>query len=215
MRVRIAPQRIPVAMPGYAGDPRNVPVHLEQPTDALVAKVVEVQVLDLQELAGPRPRCGDRVPVVREYLRIAARHGLQDRPGLVRQMAPDVVADLLPRVFMSRTSTAYRRSSRPSQRIRVISSCRRVENSAKASTFGRLIELGRRCCISKTCSSSRSSSSAVGRRSRSLLRLPCRACAAPCAHRPGPAGPPHSPMPVWPPKGLRQDGPGHCSEPAA
>lgn len=58
-------------------------------------------------------------------------------------MAPDVVADLLPRVFMSRTSTTCRRSSRPSQWIRVISSCRRVENSAKASTFGMLIELGR------------------------------------------------------------------------
>ncbi|MCY1551093.1 hypothetical protein D9M68_874010 [compost metagenome] len=76
-----------------------------------------------------------------------------------------------PGFFMSRTSTAWRLSSRSAQRIRVISSWRRVEKMANAITLGMLIELGRRCCISKKCSRSLSSSAMVGRRSRSLLLL--------------------------------------------
>lgn len=55
MQVRVAPQRVPVAVAGDAGDAGNVPVHFEQPADAFVAQVVEVQVLDPEDLAGPRP----------------------------------------------------------------------------------------------------------------------------------------------------------------
>jgi len=100
--------------------------------------------------------------LVGKNFRAAARHAMENGPTFVWQVAPHVIADLLSRDFISHTNTARRCSSRSSQRIRVISSWRRVENRAKASTLGMLIELSRRCCTSKKCSSRRSSSAFVG-----------------------------------------------------
>ncbi len=86
-------------MAGYAGHPRYVPVHLEQAADAVVPQVMKVQVFDLEELAGPGPGSGNRLPAVGEDLVATLRHALQDRPGLAWQVAPNIVADLLSWVF--------------------------------------------------------------------------------------------------------------------
>ncbi|MNG22674.1 hypothetical protein D3C84_1071850 [compost metagenome] len=78
---------------------------------------------------------------------------------------------LSPGFFMSRTMTRWRASSRSSQRMRTISSCLRLENSAKANTLGMAIEDGRKASTETNCCMSRCSSSSDGRRSRSPLRI--------------------------------------------
>jgi hypothetical protein len=39
-------------MPRNTGYTRNIPAHLKQPTNTIMAKVMEMQVFDLKELAG-------------------------------------------------------------------------------------------------------------------------------------------------------------------
>ncbi|MCY1298409.1 hypothetical protein D9M70_478970 [compost metagenome] len=58
-----------------------------------------MQVVDLEELAGVAPRGADGAAVVGEDLLAGSRHRLNDPHGFVRQVAPDVVADLLARVL--------------------------------------------------------------------------------------------------------------------
>ncbi|MGV1015105.1 MAG: hypothetical protein ACOYB4_09065, partial [Methyloceanibacter sp.] len=73
--------------------------HLDQPGDAVAAKVAVLQVLNAENLAGPgEVRARSRRRVGKDTL-VDPRHGLDNRNGLWRQAAPDVVANLLARMF--------------------------------------------------------------------------------------------------------------------
>ncbi len=46
---------------GHKRDMRDVPARLEEPGNALVAKIVEMQIVDAEQLAGPREGRADGV----------------------------------------------------------------------------------------------------------------------------------------------------------
>ena len=71
-------------MPRYKSDVRDVPTHLEQPGNAFVPKVVEVQILNPEQLAGPREGRADRVGGVWEDAVAVLRLALYNRRRLRR-----------------------------------------------------------------------------------------------------------------------------------
>src|SRR5690606_31206427 len=68
----------------------------EQPRSRLVAQVVEVQVLELEDMDCPSERRADRLGVVGEDQRAVdeAPTVLDDLPGIARHLEGAVVADL-------------------------------------------------------------------------------------------------------------------------
>lgn len=47
-QMRVSPHRIPVPVARDAGHARNIPSDLEKPTDAVMAQVVKVEIIDLK-----------------------------------------------------------------------------------------------------------------------------------------------------------------------
>ena len=71
-------------MPRYKSDMRDVPTHFEQPGNAFMPKVVEVQIHNPKQLAGPREGRAYRVGSVWENAVAVLRLALYDRRCLRR-----------------------------------------------------------------------------------------------------------------------------------
>lgn len=171
--------------------------------------------------AGPRSRAGgtpasrpsraDGLAVVGKDLLPLPRHALQDRPGLVGQMTPDVVADLLPRVFhvADQHGASLFVDVRPADAgDLVLASRAEKRESHDLQHVGRRRAGGAECLRSGTAACPAHPAQAVGRVPR-FSGSP-RASSASCGRRPSRAG--RSP---YPHAGLATDstapgGPDHC-----
>lgn len=67
----------------------------EKPRDAFMPQIVKAQVFYPQNFAGARKGGADGVRVEREYPGLFARHGARDSESWFRQVAPNIVADLV------------------------------------------------------------------------------------------------------------------------
>ncbi len=142
---------------------------LEQSAGRLMPQVVKAQILDSQQVAGPRERSTDALGVKGEY--IFARLGLcaYQRPSLGRVFESPVVPILVGRVL----GVPYHASPR---RLVVVAPFQTADlglSPAEAIAKSMMTSMGISARRSRPlkCSRSRASSSAVGRRLR-LLGLP-------------------------------------------
>lgn len=98
-QVRIALERCPRPVPGVGGDFGDVQSKLEQPRDTVMSQVMKAKVVDSEKLAGSCEGRTDRVRGVGEDLIGDLRHRLHNRKCFLLQVAPHIVANLLPRIF--------------------------------------------------------------------------------------------------------------------
>ena len=97
--VGVALQTIPTSMSGDCSDLGNCSAHFEQSGNAFVTQIVEVQIFDLEQLAGSRKSGADRI--CREWKDLIGyvRHRFNNLHGLRRQLAEHVIAFFVSRIF--------------------------------------------------------------------------------------------------------------------
>ena len=114
------------------GDFMDLVAALEQSAGRLVPQVMEAQILDSQQAAGPRKRGTDTLGVKGEY--VFARLGLygDKRPGLMRVFESPVVPILVGRVLgvpdHARSVPSCRCRAIPDGRSRILAGPRQWRN---------------------------------------------------------------------------------------
>jgi len=86
-------------MTRYSSYLRDIPTDFEQPRNTIVAKIMKVQVDDIEQLTCARKIRADRVATVWKDLRSLPRHREDYLQSFRWNFAPYVVSDLLSGIF--------------------------------------------------------------------------------------------------------------------